>query len=931
VARHGARPPADRGTGRPHAGPGAGVAADGEALTRAVGAYEAVEFFVDRARAAQPTFALTARTAPHVAAITARLDGLPLALELAAAQIGTLGVEQLASRLDDVFAVLTRGRRAVLPRHRTLRALLDWSYHLLAPAERALLAQLSVFRGLFTLEQAEAVCAADTARDDSGSDTLGTGGAPAPRVVAALGRLIEQSLVEVREQEGEARYRLLEPVRQYAAARLAGTPEEARTRDRHLRWAAALVAAAAPALGEHGRAAVMRLLRQQLEDLRAAVRWAAAVPGEARAEARARAALEVVAGLTHYWVSSGRWEDGWRLFEAAWEPALRAGVAVADGAAGAARATDAPVVGRALVGGATMALLTGRLDAATTHIASAVAVLVANHANPAHGPAERGEAARLLALGHEAAYEVHLSRGDLAAARAALDLARAAAAESGDERTRLLVRSRGARLQALTGDLDGAAATCADAVDRWRAVGDPIHVALTLQLAADLARSRGDVRAAVESALGSLTAFGSEFDPWFASRALEQLAAACAAAATRGPAGAPGVPHAAHAAHAAQLLGAAAAVRGRAGVALLRVDRETHLRTHDVSEALLGPAAFAAAYAEGEQLGSADAVGLAERTASATLASVPADATDPAASPVTFAAPAVAVGGDSHATPQAAQAAPHAAAPRRPAEVDVQVLGPLTVARGGVGVPSSELTPAKVRELLLYLALHPGGRTKEQIALALWPDASPAQVRNAFHVTTHQLRRALGRKEAVAYDGGQYALARAARAVACDVDAVLAAAEAARAADAAAERAGARGADAVAALGADAGALAGWRRALDRAERGPLGEGEDAGDWLAPHQARVCAAWGDGMEALARLHARRGAPDEAAAVLEALVAAEPLREGAHRALMATYAAVGEPARALAHFDALAKRLARDVGAAPARDTRALADAIRRGG
>jgi hypothetical protein len=128
------------------------------------------------------------------------------------------------------------------------------------------------------------------------------------------------------------------------------------------------------------------------------------------------------------------------------------------------------------------------------------------------------------------------------------------------------------------------------------------------------------VRAAVASALGSLTAFGSEFDPWFASRALEQLAAACAAAATRGPGRRAGAPHAAHA---AQLLGAAAAVRGRAGVALLRVDRETHLRTHDASEALLGPAAFAAAYAEGEQLGSADAVGLAERTASATLASVP--------------------------------------------------------------------------------------------------------------------------------------------------------------------------------------------------------------------------------------------------------------------------------------------------------------------
>jgi DNA-binding SARP family transcriptional activator len=266
------------------------------------------------------------------------------------------------------------------------------------------------------------------------------------------------------------------------------------------------------------------------------------------------------------------------------------------------------------------------------------------------------------------------------------------------------------------------------------------------------------------------------------------------------------------------------------------------------------------------------------------------------------------------------------------------------VVRDGEAVPAAELTPAKVRELLLYLALHPA-RTKEQIALALWPDASAAQVRNAFHVTMHLLRRALGHKAAVAFDGSGYALARAVPpgrapndapddgetvAVWTDVDAVLAAADAVRAADRAADRDAARGAEALAERGAGVAALAAWRRALDGALRGPLGEGEAAGEWLAAHQARVRAAWGDGMEALARLHARAGAPGEAAAVLEALVAAEPLREGAHRALMATYAATGEPARALAHYDALAALLARELNAQPARDTRALADAIRRG-
>jgi predicted ATPase len=142
-----------------------------------------VRLFVERARAATPTFALTDANAPAVAAIAARLDGLPLALELAAPSVGALGVDQVAARLDDAFALLTRGRRTALPRHRTLRALLDWSHALLGPAERALLARLAVFRGPFTLDAAAAVGAAGP-------------GDPVPDAAAAvdaLGRLVEHS------------------------------------------------------------------------------------------------------------------------------------------------------------------------------------------------------------------------------------------------------------------------------------------------------------------------------------------------------------------------------------------------------------------------------------------------------------------------------------------------------------------------------------------------------------------------------------------------------------------------------------------------------------------------------------------------------------------------------------------------------------------
>jgi predicted ATPase len=202
-----ASPPAAGGAARPGAPARAGTA-------QTLLGYEAVRLFVERARAVTPAFALTDANAPAVAAITARLDGLPLALELAAASVGALGVDQVAARLDDVFALLTRGRRTALPRHRTLRALLDWSYHLLAPAERALLARLAVFRGPFTLDAAEAV----------GAGGPGDPVPDAPASVAALGRLVEQSLVEVREQDGETRFR---PARDGAASTARAAAAEA--------------------------------------------------------------------------------------------------------------------------------------------------------------------------------------------------------------------------------------------------------------------------------------------------------------------------------------------------------------------------------------------------------------------------------------------------------------------------------------------------------------------------------------------------------------------------------------------------------------------------------------------------------------------------------------------------------------------------------
>jgi non-specific serine/threonine protein kinase len=182
--------------------------------------YEAVRLFVERARAVQPAFALRERNAEAVAQLCVRLDGIPLALELAAACLRGLSVEQVAARLERRFRLLTGGSRTALPRQRTLRAAVEWSYSLLSPAEQRLFARLAVFAGGWTLEAAEAVCAGgDLAAED---------------VLELLLRLVGKSLVVAEEGiAGETRYHLLETLRQYAQERLLESDEAARVQRRH--------------------------------------------------------------------------------------------------------------------------------------------------------------------------------------------------------------------------------------------------------------------------------------------------------------------------------------------------------------------------------------------------------------------------------------------------------------------------------------------------------------------------------------------------------------------------------------------------------------------------------------------------------------------------------------------------------------------------
>jgi predicted ATPase len=251
---------------------------DAEPLSSRSDASAAVQLFVDRAVAALPGFALTEQNTSAIARICRRLDGIPLALELAAALVPALTVEQMGVCLDDAVGLLTAGNRTAPARHRALRATLDWSYDLLTEPERVVLRRAAVFAGGWSLAAAEWVCAGDQP-----ASTAHAGPGRSPPAVATsdvlhlLVRLLAKSLVHAeREVSGpapEARYRLLETVRQYATEQLRAVGEEELVRRRHSAWCASLSEQAEPGL--HGADQVAWLVRldREYDNIRAALAW----------------------------------------------------------------------------------------------------------------------------------------------------------------------------------------------------------------------------------------------------------------------------------------------------------------------------------------------------------------------------------------------------------------------------------------------------------------------------------------------------------------------------------------------------------------------------------------------------------------------------------------------------------------------------------
>ncbi|WP_433179665.1 ATP-binding protein [Actinoallomurus sp. CA-150999] len=257
-----------------------------EALMRS----DAVRLFAERAAAARPGFAVTAGDGEAVARICQRLDGIPLGIELAAVRLRSFSLKQLVDRLDDRFRLPAGGPQMALARHRTLRALIDWSYELCSAQERLLWARVSVFAGGLDLEAAEAVCVGE--------------GIDRHDIFDLLAGLVDKSVLICEEHAGRARYRMLETIRQYGRDRLVESGEEQRLRYRHRDWFLRLAEhAEADWFGPHQRSWLARLAPEH-PNFRTALDYCLTAPGQARA------GLRIASALWIHWLNSSLLGEG---------------------------------------------------------------------------------------------------------------------------------------------------------------------------------------------------------------------------------------------------------------------------------------------------------------------------------------------------------------------------------------------------------------------------------------------------------------------------------------------------------------------------------------------------------------------------------------------------------------------------------------------
>jgi predicted ATPase/class 3 adenylate cyclase/DNA-binding CsgD family transcriptional regulator len=431
--------------------------------TEAIRSNEAVRLFEDRAAAQGVPLIWDEQTTEVAGRICRRLDGIPLALELAAARLRVMPAAELEARLDDRFALLTGGSRAALPRQQTLRAMVDWSWELLTGAERAVLACLSVFAGGFGLAAAEAVAA--------GPDV------PSRQVLGHLGALVDKSLVQFGDTgTNPSRYRLLETVRQYAADQLEeqGQAVADAARIAHLDYYLALAEAAAPQLVAADQAAWLDRLDAELGNLRAAIAFSQTQPDP-------EPGLRLASSLRQYWRARGHAAEG--------ADALRALLH-----APAAQAATLPRA-QALAAAANLLQQVGSYAIAEDYCQEALAI-----ARAAEDKYLTGELLYLRAW-------ILLRQGQRGAAVPLIESGLALARQLGQPYLIGCLLSVRAHATYAAGDHAGAESNVAEALVLFRQAGDRQHVATMLGNLGNYALSAGDLNAARRHLAESLDIF----------------------------------------------------------------------------------------------------------------------------------------------------------------------------------------------------------------------------------------------------------------------------------------------------------------------------------------------------------------------------------------------------------------------------------------
>jgi predicted ATPase/DNA-binding SARP family transcriptional activator len=790
---------------------------------------EAAQLFVERARASLPSFALTEESAPAVREICHRLDGIPLAIELAAARVRVLSPEQIAARLDDAFRLLTSGSRTALPRHRTLRGMMDWSYALLGEREQALLRRLAVFAGSFSLDAAEAICVGAPVETE---DTLD-----------AIAALVDKSLLVMEPGDTVARYRFLETVRQYGLERLREAGELDAYRERHALHFVAFAEEVGPHLvgGEDEPGVLARAISDH-DNLRAGCAWALSD------SSRAEEALRFAGALFWYWYGVGQFHEARHFIDQALalegdtEPAIR---------------------GRALVASGLTALAQGDYPTSRAHFASALPLLRAAGDVPL-------TAVALAKLGAG-----HLLDGDAAAAEPLLDEAHAIARQLPLGIVSVFVDFWRGWAAYARGRLDFARSI----FDGNYRLGQQLSRGTTIgHSAAMLGRiefARGNLEEACVFLTESIQQEVEAKDAWGLALAADVVAAI---AATRG-----------RYADAARMFAGIDALRERSAMALPGADRqEERARMVASLHGALG-AEFDRLWTEGRSLSMAD-------VASLTLAETARHTAEHRVPVLDDATPAA------HAKPDGARRV-----------LRVLALGPLQVFLGDDPVDVTAWGSARPRELLVYLLMHPEGRTKEQVGLAFWPEASAAQLRNNFHVTLHRLRKALRNAESIMLVNDRY---RVDPEVVREFDVIEFERDVVAARRALKER--------------EQGAVAVLERAVARFH-GDFLDGEPVGDWHVEHRERLQRLYVDALTELGGRLMEEERWAKAADAYRRVLARDDLHEEAARALMRCHARLGERAQALRLYEHFAERLRGELGAQPDSGTTALYERVRRGG